>query len=785
MKLAAKIVLKNRIDSILHVFGLVVGFTSCILIFMFVVNELGFDRFHEKSGRTYRAVYKIQSESGISYMGTTSPPLGPALAEDFPEVEHTARLRYARTCIVKYNDKQFYEDKIFYADSTLFDIFTFPFEAGDPQTALNEKNSVVITKETADKYFGSLNPLGEAIKIKDLNLKVTGVLKPIPQRSHWKFDFLISFRTFKVPEGFIVTLDSWNWRAFYTYILLEKHANPKEVESKISELLDRHNNKSTPSKASAYLQPLPNVYFETEVADFYGMMAYGSRSESCILLAIAAIILFFTGFNYFNLTLAHTIRRVPLSYNKNKQNRKRNTLKNQFFYEPVLKALISLLFAVILVLIFQVISINLFFKTNNLSIEGYLVVWLPFILITLIIGLITGRHSSAVAFNMNSAKELRAGYEFSPLEMFFKKIITLIQLIVVITLISAGFITSKQMKYVRNKDLGFDKDKIIVLDIPGSFLKENFESIKEKLLQTPGVSKVSASGDWLDGRYGSHPVVPEEAKHDESRQVRMAVASAYPGYFETLGIKIIDGRDFSSDDKPDRSTYIINETGANMLSVDNPVGKKVQMIPYEEWGEIIGVTEDFHFASLHEEIKPIIFNIPVSVLSGGLFIRVNKKEDIKSILQSLERSWGQIAPEYPFSYGLLNESIDKLYTSDQEFSELVAKFSILTLIIALLGLYGLASCLSVQPADETGSHKLFGLSVSKRIYKFSIQFIILAAISSILACGIAYFSIGKWLENFAYHIEMNLGIFIIIGILSIGFVALAVALMASRKELTV
>ncbi len=596
-----------------------------------------------------------------------------------------------------------------------------------------------------------------------------------------KFDFLISFATFIIPEGFVVTLDSWNWRAFYTYVLLEKNANPKEVESKISELLDQHYNQSTASKATAYLQPLTNIYFETEVADFYGMMAYGSKSASYIQLAIAAVILFFTSFNFFNLTLAHTVRRISLSYNKNKLSREQNNLKNQFFYEPILKAIISLLFAVILVLTFQVISINLFFKTNNFSTEAYLVVLLPFILITLIIGLITGRYSSVAVSNISSAKELGAGYEFSPLGMFFKKIIILIQLIVVITLISAGFITSKQMEYVRNKDLGFDKDKIIVLDIPGSFLKENFKSIKERLSQTPGVSKVSASGDWLDGRYGSHPVVPEEAKHDESRQVRMAVASAYPGYFETLGIKIIDGRDFSSDDKPDRSTYIINETGADMLRIDNPVGKKVQMIPYEELGEIIGVTEDFHFASLYEEIKPIIFSIPVSALSGGLFIRVNKKEDIKSVLQGLERNWGQIAPKYPFSYKLLNESIDELYESDQEFSGLVAKFSILTLIIALLGLYGLASCLMVQPVEETGSYKVFGLSLSKRVYKFSIEFIILAVISSILACGIAYFSLGKWLESFAYHIEMKVGIFVIIGALSVGFVALVAALMVDRE----
>jgi hypothetical protein len=641
----------NKLKKIFFVIGLLTGLVACFLIFRDVVTEWSTDGFFEHAQRVYRVVLKIEREADTRFWGTTAPPLAPALVREVAGVESAVRLRYARTSIVRYKGKSFYLDRLFYADPAIFHILSYPFASGKPGPAPEQPDSIVLSHNTAERLFGSRNPVGEHINVEGIDLIVTGVLEPLTGTSHLNADGFISFATFKVPEGFEVTLDSWNWNSFYTYVLLKPGSAPESMEKEITLLLNRHREAKSASgpKLYAYLQPLKRIYFETDVKDFYGVMLYGNESLVYMLFLAGFIFLFFTAFNF----------------------------------------------------------------------------WLPYL---------SGRR------HKDTGRFQRPGVWGK----LFCGLIILFQVTIAVGLTAAALATGEQMAFIRQKDLGFDAHRLLVFDLPGSYLKDHYQRIKETLLTIPGIENVSAAGELLDGKYGTHPVEPEKGAGTQVRHVRMAVAGVYPGYFKTLGVRMVSGTGFppgsAAGNGPLR--FVINQTAAKQLKLEQPVGKKLRILPYKEFGEIVGVTEDFHFAPLHVKITPVIFSIPTSAI-GKVYVRIAEGEELPAIRQRIDQAWIRIAPDFPFSSKALRPYINGSYGLEQRIAALTCSMAIPAIIIALVGVWGLM-----------GSGSSFKLTA------------LIILIANGLAFAAVYPVMGQWLNSFAYTAGMPLPSFVIVSLVS-------------------
>ncbi len=783
IKIAFRNLTRHRGSAVLNVFGLAVGLASALLIFLFVREEVRYDRFHEEADRVFRVTYEEVNTPAMRHLPTISPPMGPALAEEYPEIEAFLRLRDSDRHLLAYGDRHFYESTFFYADSTFFDFFSFPLQQGNPATALDAADSIVLTAETARRYFGGDDPLGQVMMLDgERALTVTGVLAPDPGPSHLRFDFLLSFATFRVPTGYPVTLESWSWISFFTYVRLADGADPAALEAKLPLFLARHFDDDRASNVRLRLQPVTDIYLGQPTDAF---IAAGSPAYVYGLSGIAVLMLLLAGFNFTNLATAHALRRSKEVSVRKVLGARRRTLIGQFLGESVLAALLALLLAVVLVEITLKSTGGWIDWGVTFTPGDYLLVLPLFAGLAFVLGIAAGSYPAFILARFELTKGLKGGGTVGAAGAGVRRALVTAQFAIAITLIAGTLVVARQMDYVQQKALGFDKEAVVAFHMPGDDLLPRYPALRERLLQNPNVVSVSKGGGLFDGYQGSVPIFPEGA--DDQEPHAMNLFGVHYDFVETLGLNVVAGRAHDEAFATDSSSGILlNETAARLIAAtvpgwEDPLGKRLQVGGIIE-GEVIGVLEDFHFASLHDAINPLVLYIPPTAMEH-VFVRI-RPGNAEATLASLRETWQAVVPDFPFAYTFLDERIDQLYRADQRFARLVTAFSFLTILVACLGLYGLVAFTTELRTKEIGLRKVLGASVPGLVGLLSLPFLRRVALAGLLAGPPAYFALNRWLEGFAYRIDVTGAEFLAATALALLIAFLTMSHRAVRAALT-
>ncbi|MGN8224693.1 ABC transporter permease [Gracilimonas sp. BCB1] len=762
-KIAFRNFYRNKENSIINIFGLSVALLCCIVIFLFVRAELSVDNFHTNADQIYRLTFQEINRPGARHFATTSPPMGPALVESFPEIEQAVRFRFPDSNILSYKNRQFYEYNVAYADSSLFSIFEFPLAKGNPATALKEINSVVITAPMAQKYFGDENPLGKSLYLDNqIPLTVTGVFEEIPSNTHLNFDFIISFDTFEVPRGYPVTLESWGWVSFYTYVKLSEQADPDQVAAHFNDFLITHMGEDVGANRILHLQPLDEIYLASDLRNASEVMRVGNRGYIFGLSAIALFLLVIACFNYMNLSTAQAMRRSKEVGVRKTLGAKRSSLMGQFIFESILLTLLSICIALLFLEPVVQTASSLLGMELKLEASGYLYLVPVFLLLSVVVGVLAGFYPSFMLSNFRPSKALKGSAESGSSVFSVRKVLVVGQFIIAIVLIAGSLIIRNQIQFIQSKDLGFNEEQVIVLHMNGEELTRRFPTIKNELLQNRHVVNASLGGGLLDGRNGTVPVYPAG---DDPEGYPMNIYGVHFDYFETMGIRMDEGRSFAPSFATDSADgIVINQSAARALGWDNPIGKELRVSDIMD-GYVIGVAEDFHFASLHRQIQPLVMYIPPTNMEK-VFVRL-QPGNLSQSVASLQESWKSVVPDFPFSFIFLDEHLNQLYQTDQRFLRLLTVFTILTILVACMGLYGLITYMIQRRSKEIGVRKILGAKASQITWLLSSEFSLMVGIAFLISIPICYFAIQNWLQEFAYRVPIPWWVFLLAGFVSL------------------
>jgi putative ABC transport system permease protein len=742
--------------------GLTVGLASCLLIANFLSNELSFDRFHQETHHIYRINTILTDNSGtITKMANTPPALIPGIRGAFPEIKKATQLRYAQRALLEKGERRFYENHGFYADSLFLEIFSFPLKSGNQNTALGQPNSIVLTQEMASKYFGKGDPMGEVLVMNnDITLKVTGILESIPGNSHLQFDFLVSFSTYEVPDGYLSDLSSWSWVGFLSYMLLNDGVSPNDFQGKLDQLY-REKNPGDDTPYRSYVQPLEDIYLGSVdlVDDLASGLLSGNRFTIYILGIIALLILLIASFNFMNLSIAVSVSRGKEVGLRKILGADKGSLVVQLLAESVVLGFISLMLAYLLSLFaFEYFQDLLEW---NFTIDSTQVMQsLPFaVAVTILVGIVAGlypalllsSHKAVLALKQHVKNSLSTGSNL-------RRILIAFQFCLSFSLIAATLVITNQFKFLSDQKLGFDKENVVVIKLLPQDMTRYYETFNNRLLQNNHIISVSRSERSMGEPWPLNMILVDGRDWSESKQI-LGNQVGYD-FLETMGIKLKEGRSFSKEFGSDLTeSIIISEKTVEYLGLDSPIGKKVQYFSFNSPRTIIGVVEDFNFLSLHHEISPMALILPFVDIEY-LFVRFSPGT-IADKIAAVQNIWEQTNPGVPLEYRFMDDHLNLLYSNEKKLSYLISGFSGLAIVLACLGLYGLIAFTLNQRRKEVGIRKVLGASVSSLLVRFSRQYVVLIGVASLIAIPAIQYVLSLWLESFAYRIEISWWIYIL------------------------
>jgi putative ABC transport system permease protein len=752
---------KNKVFSIIDVVGLTLGIACCILLLLWVRDELSYDRFHKNTGEIYRVIAEKNVSDQLYSYATTPNALGPALKAGYPEI-----VNFTRYCggwvkwLVRYGDKTFMNDRLAVADPSFFEMFDFTFIKGDPATALKERYSAVLTENMAKKYFEKEEPMGKIIRVLGMDLKVTGIIKNIPHNSNMQFDYI--FPIINMSFWWRENLESWERDVrFDTYIQLQKNSSAPDVNRKIAGLVKKNHPGSNTLRV--FLQPAGDIHLYSDFEADFNNIDKGSIANVYIFSLIALCILMIACINFINLSTARAGERAKEIGIRKVVGADRIHIIKQFLGESILLAFAALLLAIILVYIFlpsfnslsgKHITLRLDFFDNILALLG----------ITLFTGLVAGSYPAVFLSSFQPVSVLKGAVNPGKGSgLFLRKILVVAQFTFTIILIIGTTVIYSQLHYIRNRDLGFDKDNIIHFNGYGEFVR-NPETVKNVLLKHPGIQGVTTSMAPV-ATYGLSTDVRWEGKNPEE-QVAMSPVVVDYDYLETFNMKMVEGRFFSRDFPTDRENFVLNEAAAAAMKIGSPIGKRFWFrgsptAPLRQ-GIIIGVIKNYHQGSLHQKIVPLV--LMFSQHHFSYYCVKISRENVKESIRFLEDQWKKIVgPGYPFSYDFLNETIENHYKTEQRVNTIVEYFTILAILISSLGLLGLVSFTIAQRTKEIGIRKVLGASVSQVTLLLIKTFVRWLLLANVIAWPIGWYFANRWLNNFAYRISMGVWIFVFAG----------------------
>ena len=764
-KIAYRNLLRYKGYSMLSILGLSVGIAATILILLYVRFESGYDHFHANGDRIYRASFTMLKE-GVN-QGTSPqfvPPFGPAAKADIPEVQNYVRLSSPRVAYATMGGKSVKLNRIRYADSSFFDVFSFQLEAGNPARVLVNPYSIVLARSTAERIFGNENPVGRVLKLngKD-DYTVTGVAADPPPNSTIQFSALISFSTlYQDPNLFL----GWNGGNQYVpYLLLTPQANPQSVEQQCQAVLWRNINQQYATvglKIVAALQPMEDIHLWHDPA------SDTLRTNLTIFTIIAIFILTIACVNFVNLTTARAVRRAKEVGVRKSFGAERGDLIRQFLGEALLVSLVSCLFAIVI----AALAMPWYRQFVGLAIPSVLT-FDPaevgmFLLLVLVVGMLAGGYPALSLSRFEVIRTLKGAVGGSSKSRIRDVLVTL-QFTISIGLIVCTLFVNRQLDFMQDKDLGFHKDGMMVLSLRDQATRDRVDVLRQELSGLRGVTGVTASSEVPSAGFTSNGYIPEGRKSP----MFIHVVDIDDQFLSTYGLTLVRGEGFSREKQSTSSGYIINQSLASTLGWTDPVGKHIARNGDHA---IIGVVKDFHYASLREAIEPLIMTSrPWRTGFEVISVRFTSS-DVAALVASIKEKWSAIVPGSPFEYTFIDDELNRLYGPEQHFQDLFASFSTLAIVLALVGLLGLASFAAEQRTKEIGVRKVLGASVPSVIGLLSREFVVLVLLANVVAWPVAYYFMNKWLEGYAYRIGMNWWVFAVSGIsvLIIALVAVTV-----------
>jgi putative ABC transport system permease protein len=753
-KIAIRNILKDKTYSAINVLGLTIGITCSMFLLMYILDELSYDRYHENADNIYRVISNIKEPDNAFTWAVAQIPLGEELRDNYPEVKNAVRFFGTSTTLYKNGDKQFNEADFFLVDSTVFDMFSYEFINGDPATALDNPFSIVLTEKVAIKYFGSATAaLGQSLQNKqNEEFKVTGVMKDVPMNSHFRFDALISRNTRPNNQG------SWGNFGVFTYIQLPAGYDlskmytslDKVIKEKVNPIFEQFN-----IKIKYELQKITDIHLHSKIQD--EAEAGGDISYIYIFGAVAIFMLLIACINYMNLATARSANRAKEVGVRKVMGSQRFQLISQFLTESVVIALISLV--VSLVLIYALLPGFNFMANKELPFSYVLQtpIILSLIGVVLFVGVVGGSYPAFYLSGFNPVTVLKGKLASKGGTVIFRKVLVVLQFAISIFMLISTLLVFDQLQFLRNKDLGFDKERVVRLELNENELREKSQVLVDRLKQVKEVAGVGMANSSPGQGIGKLLLKVEDNEGKLSDR-GVDLYSADFDFVRTMGMKIVAGRDFSRD-VPSDTTYavLVNESMVKRMSWTDPIGKK---FIFQGGGpdntdiekRVVGVVKDYHQNSLYDAIEPLM--ILLDRRNNFVFVRT-EEGDVRESLDAVEKAWREIFPGYAFEYNFLDQDFNSQYKADEKRSQIFTIFSGLTILIACLGLLGLAAFTTEQRTKEIGVRKVIGASANSLVILVSKEFFLLVGIGMLLAFPFAWYVTQSWLQNFAYRINLN------------------------------
>ena len=795
LKIAYRNILRSKAFSAINIVGLALGLATCMIIGLFILDELSFDRFHEKADRIVRVTFRANMSGNKINEATVMPPTAKTLQREYPEVLEATRLRQGMAFNLAKDDKVFKEYGVAFADSNFLQVFTFPLVKGNPKTALLRPNTLVISEKMAQKYFGHEDPIGKTLKAKNYDevLEVTGVMADWPTHSHFHFDFLISMAGLEEAQS-----NSWMQSEFFTYLVLPEGYDYQRLQAKLPQLVEKYMGpeirqafgmnyaefRKKGNELGLILQPLTDIHLRSDFA--YDLGPSGDIRYVYIFGAIALFMLLIACINFMNLSTAGASKRAREVGIRKVMGSVRGTLVGQFLLESLLLTAVALVLAVVLVWLALPFFNEL--ADKNLTLSFTKVPWLlpGLLLLGLVVGILAGSYP---AFFLSSFKPISVLKGGIPLNLSrgrrsigLRGTLVVVQFCISIILIVGTTVVYQQLQFIQNTKLGYDKEQVLV--VQGTYrLGQNEQLFKKQLLQDSRVVDATLSGYVPAGpSFNNNFLVYGDDKINEfTKGIRYDVDE---NYIPTLGMTMAAGRNFSPDFATDSSGIILNETAAREMGWGNDAIGHTVTRPNNDGTKstyrVIGVVNDFHFKSLHERITPLMMTLGHN---GGAILAKVKARDLPALLTAVEKQWKTLVADEPLEYSFLEENFNATYRAEQKAGQILGLFAGLTIFVACLGLFGLATFTAGQRTKEIGVRKVLGASVTSVVALLSKDFLKLVAIAIVIASPIAWYAMRFWLQDFAYKIDIAWWVFALAGVLAVGIALLTVSFQSVKAAL--
>lgn len=795
-KMAWRNLMKHPFISFINLFGLAVGLTCCLLITIYILHETSYDKYNQKANRIYRVTRSFNNPDGAVTLrlSTIAPAFGPLLQNYFPDIQQITRFLPNGKTPVKYEEKLFNEDKLFFADEHAFDVFDINVVEGNPKKALLDPFSVMLSEKIAKKYFGSTDPMNKVIRMNNqFDVKVTGVFKSFPSNAHMHPELMVSFNTLKDSAVYGARNLETNFgnNSFFTFLLLPENYPAKNIEAQFPAFLDRDVHfqgapagYKTSTGTKLGLQKLTDIHLNSHTD--YEAEENGDISRVYIFSIIALIILLIACINYMNLSTARSALRAKEIGIRKVSGAGKGVLIAQFLSESVLITGIALVIALAL----TYLTLPLLNQLIGQELDFSQIMQLKYILVILItpilVGILSGIYPALFLSTFQPVKTLKGLFKTGGKSITFRKALVVTQFGISIVLIITTAIVFQQLKYMQQAKLGYNKDHVVVL--PYYFTSNSqYETYRNELLNNAGILNLGRSSRIPTGRLlDSQGASAESGDSLQPVTVELKYLATDYDFLPSYSIQMAAGRNFSRAYATDTANFVLNEASVNILGWKTPataIGKNFMYGGVK--GKIIGVTKDFHFESMHQKIAPMVMTLPKPDQANRynqLSIKIDGK-NLSGELASIEKAWRHYLPEVPFEYNFLNDNFNKLYVSEQRQGDLFTLFACIAICIACLGLLGLSAFAITQRIKEIGIRKVLGASVSNIVMLLSKDFLRLVIIASLISFPVAWYAMHQWLANYAYRIDISWWIFILAGLIAALIAVLTVSIQAIKAAI--
>jgi len=786
--------MRNKAFSIINVVGLAIGLTVCLLISLFVLDELSYDRFNDKADQIVRVIFRGTIQGGTMNEAIVMPPTAKTLKADFPEVLDATRLSQGGSTLFTYRNKTFKENSIAFVDANFFDVFSLPFLKGDPKTALVQPNTTVIDQVTARKYFGDDDPIGKVLTIKGepTTYTVTGLIDAIPTNAHFHVNMMLSMASHQDAKS-----TSWMVSGFHTYLVLPQGYDYKQLEAKLPTVVEKYMGpqlqqafgmsmaqfRQKGNDVGLFLQPLTDIHLHSNLSG--ELSPNGTIQYVYLFGAIAVFMLLIACINFMNLSTAGASKRAKEVGIRKVMGSQKQALVRQFLIESMLLTSLALLLAVSLLYISLPFFNELAGKQLTLSFTKTPWLFPALIGVGILVGTLAGSYPAFFLASFKPITVLKGRMmvdQTGQSGLGLRSGLVIFQFFVSILLTIGTVVVYQQLTYIQEKKLGYNREQVLVL--PEAWrLGRNADILKSQMQQDARVLSASVSSFLPAGPSNSNNFIV----YGDNRTEQIVKTLCYEvdnQYMPTLGMKLVAGRNFSPDFGTDSTAVILNETAAKTFGWNKQaLGHQLtrpqndgQKITYR----VIGIVEDFHFRSLHERIAPLVMTLGKT---GGFLIVKTKTQDVTGLLSTLKQQWTTLLPDEPFVYSFLDESFTATYRAEQRTGQIVGIFAGLTIFIACLGLFGLATFTAEQRTKEIGVRKVLGASVFSIVGLLSKDFLKLVLVAILIASPLAWYAMHRWLEDFAYRVDISWWVFALAGLLAIGIALLTVSFQSIKAAL--